>query len=132
MNKSKASEFLTTVTVASLVLMLAGCSAAWQVEYGRPRAQFLSSDVARIGAPFTRNKITVKGTVTRVDLRDPRGPMVYLSGGVQCNFGRLTGMAASCAVGHEVLVDGFLRRCDKGGVLLDPVVLTTAPFSPQH
>ncbi len=43
-------------------------------------------------------------------------------------------MAESAKVGETVYVDGFLKRCDDGDVLIDPAVLRdpTAPFTPQH
>ena len=105
---------------------------AWQVEYGNPRAQFLAQDVAKLGSPYVHSKITVKGTVKRVDLHDPKGPMVYLNDGVRCNFGRLERMAESCTVGQEVLLDGYLRHCHQDDVLLNPTVLTSRPFMPKH
>lgn len=121
---------------SGFVLLLAaivfpGC-ASWQVEYGTPRAHLLAPDVAMQGGRFVGSVITAKGVVTRIDVSDRQGPMVYLRGGVQCNFGRLTTMAASCKVGEEVVLDGYLRRCDESGVLLYPAVLTGRKFPPPH
>ena len=111
-----------------------GCSpTGWQMDYGKPAAQFLSVDVARLGRPFIGRKITVKGTVTRVDVGDPKSAWVYLEDGIRCHFGKFKAMAESSKVGDPVYVDGFLRRCDPGDILIDPAVyrLPDAPFSPK-
>ena len=50
------------------------------------------------------------------------------------NLGELRGMAESCKVGDTVYVDGFLKRCEEGDMLIDPAMLRdpTAPFSAKQ
>jgi hypothetical protein len=132
-----------TLIIARLIMMLlmlasfangCGCSPTdWQMDYGKPAAQFLSGDVARLGGPYIGRKITVKGTVMRIDAGDSKSAWVYLVGGIRCHFGKFKAMAESAKVGDLVYVDGFLRRCDPGDILIDPAVyrLPDAPFSPK-
>ncbi len=104
------------------------------MDYGKPAAQFLSQDVAGLGRPCLGRKVTAKGTVTRIDMRDPKAAWVFLGHGVRCNFGAMTAMAGSVTVGRPVVVDGFLRRCERGDVLIEPAMLRDphAPFSPER
>ena len=128
-------------TVEKIVLFVAlaiaahtlGCSKSWQMDYGTPAAQFLSADLVAKGEQFVGKKITVHGTVTKIDTSDPKSAWIYLDHGVRCNFGKFQAMAAESRVGDTVSVDGFLMRCEDGNVLLEPAMLRdpTAPFSPE-
>jgi hypothetical protein len=55
-------------------------------------------------------------------------------GGIRCNLGKFKAMAEDSKVGDTVYVDGFLKHCDKGDVLIEPGMLRdpTAPFSPEQ
>ena len=103
------------------------------MDYGLPAAQFLEEDIASKGKAFVGKKITVKGTVTKVDVSNPRSARIHLTGGIECNLGKFKAMAESCKMGDTVYVDGFLERCEKGNVLVESAILRdpTAPFSPE-
>lgn len=128
---SRIPAVLTALILAGLG---SGCGNGWQMDYGQPAAQFLQADMASRGKAFVGKKITVKGTVTKVDVNDPESAWIHLVGGIQCNFGTFKAMAESCKVGDTVYVDGFLKRCEEGDVLIDPAMLRdpTAPFSPKR
>lgn len=119
------------------LLMLVGfggaCGKRGRTDYGQPVAQFLQEDVAVKAKALVGKKITVKGTVARIDVSDTRAARIHLAGGIQCNLGRLQAMAQSCKVGDTVYVDGFLERCAENDILLDPAILRdpSAPFSPE-
>ena len=121
-----------------MVLILAGlgsgCGKGWEMDYGKPAAQFLQADLASQGEAFIGKKITVKGTVSKVDVSDPKSALIHLSGGIQCDLGKCKAMAESCKIGDPVYVDGFLKRCEKGDILIDPAMLRdpAAPFSPKQ
>jgi len=121
-----------------MVLILAGlgsgCGKGWQMDYGKPAAQFLQTDLAAKGEAFVGKKITVKGTVAKVDVGDPESAWVHLAGGIKCDLGKFQAMAESCKIGDTVYVDGFLKRCEEGDILIDPAMLRdpTAPFSPEQ
>ena len=121
-----------------MVLLLAGlgngCGKGWQMDYGEPAAQFLQADLAAQGKMFVGKKITVKGTVAKVDVSVPNAARIHLTGGIECNLGKFKAMAESCKVGDTVYVDGFLQRCEEGDILIDPAMLRdkTAPFSPHQ
>lgn len=104
------------------------------MDYGKPAAQFLEADLATQGQAFVGKKITVKGTVAKVDLSDPKSATIHLSGGIQCDLGKFKAMAESCKIGDTVYVDGFLKRCEERDILIDPAMLRdpTAPFSPKQ
>ena len=72
---------------------------------------------------YVGKKITVKGTVTRVDISDPNSSRIYLKEGIVCNLGTFKAMATSCKIGDTVFVDGFLKRCDDGDILIEPALL---------
>lgn len=120
-----------------IVLVLAGfgsgCGKGWQMDYGKPAAQFHERDVLVKGKAFVGKKITVKGVVEKVDSSDPDSAWILLSGGTRCNFGKFKSMAESCKTNDTVYVDGFLERCENGDVLIQPAMLRdpTAPFSPM-
>lgn len=111
-----------------------GCGKGWQMDYGKPEAQFLQADLASQGKSFVGKKITVKGTVAKLDVSDPKSAWIHLSGGIQCNLGKFKAMAESCKIGDTVHVDGFLKRCEEGDMLIDPAMLRDpkAPFSPKQ
>ncbi len=104
------------------VMPLSGCR-GWSLDYGQPDAQFLQEDLSGFGKSFEGRHITVKGTVMKVDASQSEYVRVYLAEGIECNFGKLKAMAESCRIGDTVYVDGFLRRCNEGDVLIDPAVL---------
>ena len=112
--------------------LLSGCS-GWKVDYGEPAAQFMEEDVATKGKEFLNQKITVKGTVTKVDVSDPESSKVILQHVIECNLGKLTKMAESSKIGEVVYVDGLLKACEDGKVILDPSILRdpNAKFDPQ-
>ncbi len=116
-----------------LACLVVGCGQAYQMDYGKPAAQFLQEDVARKGKGWVGKKITVKGTVTRIEGEDPESAWIHLGKGIRCNFGKFKAMAESAKVGETVYVDGFLRRCGEGDVLIEPAMLrdSKAPFSPE-
>jgi hypothetical protein len=111
-----------------------GCSKGWQLDYGKPSAQFVSKSIAVKGAPFIGKKITVKGRVVKVDTSNPEAALIYLENSIQCNLGGFTAMANGCTVGDVIYVDGFLARCEEGRIVLEPALIRdpTAPFSPTQ
>jgi hypothetical protein len=119
----------------STVFMLSGCGVAWQMDYGSPAAQFLQEDVGEKGKPYIGQLIEVRGTVTRIDVTDRKSARVYLGAGINCNFEGFAGMAQESPVGTEVYVHGFLKRCEKGSILIEPAVYWTPgearPFHPK-
>jgi len=111
-----------------------GCGKGLQMDYGKPAAQFLQADLASQGKAFIGKKITVKGTVVKVDVSDPKSAWVHLAGGIQCDLGKFRAMAESCRIGDTVYIDGILKRCEEGDILIDPAILRdpTAEFSPTQ
>lgn len=127
------------ISIAMLMLLvigglLVGCGKGWEMDYGTPAAQFLQEDLESKAQAFVGKKITIKGTVTKVDITVPGSAKVYLAGGIQCNLGGFRLAAESCKVGDTVYMDGFLERCEAGDVLLAPAFPRdpTAPFSPNR
>ncbi len=118
--------FITTVH-------LVGCGEDYELDYGQPAAQFLAKDLPSKAKSYIGKKITVKGTVARVDTSNPTSSWVFLKGGIECNLGRFKAMANSCKVGDTVFIDGFLRRCDDGDILIEPALQRdpTADFNPH-
>jgi len=104
------------------------------LDYGQPAAQFRSINVDTKGKPYIGKTITVKGVVQSIETSDPEAAWIHLDNGVRCNLGEFKAMATQCKVGEPVLVDGLLKHCESGDVLLDPALLRdpTAPFSPQQ
>lgn len=129
-----AMTVIRAVFCAGLVGVMGGCGKGWEMDYGKPAAQFLEKDLAAKGGGFVGEKITVKGTVTKVDLTVPDAAVVVLDHGIRCQFGKMSAMAGSCKVGDTVFVDGFLKQCKPGDILIDPATLRdpTASFSPVH
>ena len=121
------------LSAMTLALALGGCGKGWQMDYGKPAAQFHQKDLVSGGKEFIGKKITVKGTVAKVDLSDPEDAWVHLEGGIRCHFGKMRAMAESCKVDDTVYIDGFLKQCKPGDVLIDPAMLRdpAAPFSPE-
>ena len=121
----------------TILLILAGlgsgCGKGWHMDYGQPAKQFLQEDVAAKGAEYLGKKITVKGTVTKVDVSDRQSSWIHLGNGIRCNLGKFKAMAESCSIGNTAYVDGFLERCKDGDVLIEPAILRDpkAPFSPE-
>lgn len=112
-----------SVGLVSLSLLLVSCSPkGWAMDYGKPAAQFEEGDVAVKGKGFVGKKVTVKGIVEKVDLTDPQAAWVHLSGGVRCNLGDFRAMAGGMKAGEEVYMDGILKNCEEGDVVLDPAI----------
>ncbi len=120
--------------ISALVILAVvdGCGKGLQMDYGHPTAQFLGSSVATKGKEYVGKKITVKGTVAKVDATDPESVWIQLDDGVRCNLGKFKSMAESCKVGDTVYVDGVLKHCESSVVLLEPAILRdpTTSFSP--
>ena len=116
-----------------ITCLFVGCGKGWQMDYGKPEAQFIQDDVTAKGKEWVGKKITVKGVVTKVEVSDPNAAWVELGNGIKCNFSKMRGMAKSAKEGETVYVDGFLKRCNDGDVLIDPAMLRdpTAPFTSQ-
>ena len=110
--------------------LLVGCGKGCALDYGQPAAQFLAKDLPLKAKTYVGKKITVKGTVTRVDISDPNTSRIYLKEGIECNLGRFKAMATSCEIGDTVFIDGFLKRCASGDILIEPALLRdpTAKF----
>ena len=111
---------------------LSSCAGS-KMDYGKPVAQFHHTDVPEKAKPYVGKKITIKGTVERVDLSDPNAAWLHLEGGIHCNFGKFRRMAEDNEPGESVYVDGILRRCESGDILLDPAINRDpqASFNPQ-
>ena len=75
------------------------------------------------GKTFIGKKITSKGTVTKVDVNNPGAAAIHLENGIHCDLGKFKEMAESTSPGDIVFVDGFLKRCTEGDVLLEPAML---------
>jgi hypothetical protein len=103
------------------------------MDYGKSEAQFIQDSLTTKGKEWVGKKITVKGVVTKVDVSDPNVAWVELGNGIKCDFSKMRQMAASAKVGETVYVDGFLKRCNEGDILIDPAMLRdpSAPFTPQ-
>lgn len=116
-----------------LTLFIASCYQGWKMDYGEVEAQFAQEGLAIKGKEFVGKKVTVRGTVARIDLRDPKVAWLELENGIRCHLGEFRQMAASARVGEIVFVDGFLQRCDEGDILMKPAMLRdpSAPFTPQ-
>ncbi len=136
----KAAFQISPIRKSCLTLMLLlfagiafGCGSGWKLDYWDPAAQFLEADVAASGKAYLGQKITVKGAVTRIDQSDPECTKLYLGNGVCCDFRHVRASAVGYKSGDTVYVDGMLRRCAEGDVLLAPAMLRdpTAPFEPK-
>ena len=116
-----------------LVSVSVGCQAL-KMDYGQPAAQFLEKDVAALGPKFLGKKITIKGTVTRTDVSDPKAGFIHFGNGIRCDFSRLPAMAQSKKPGDICFIDGILKECEEGNILLESAMLRdpTAPFSPER
>jgi hypothetical protein len=127
-NKLRGALQVAVPSIA--VVLLVGCGKGCELDYGQPAAQFLAKDLPSKANMYVGKKITVKGTVTRVDISNPNSSRVYLKEGIECNLGKFKAMATSCKTGDTVFVDGFLKRCDDGGILIEPAMLRdpTAKF----
>jgi hypothetical protein len=103
------------------------------MDYGKPAAQFVEADVDRKAGEHVGEKITVKGTVAKVEIDESGDSWIYLASGARCNLGKFKAMAESAEVGTTVYVDGFLKKCAPGDVLIEPAMLRdpTAPFSAE-
>ena len=122
---------LLQVALLILVSLSLGCQAL-KMDYGQPAAQFLEKDVATAGKKYLGKKITIKGTV--IDVSNPQAGWIHLGNGIRCDFSRLPAMAQSKKPGDTAFVDGILKECEEGNILLESAMLRdpTAPFSPTR
>lgn len=125
-------------TTTGVALILAGIGGGctpkgWQMDYGKPAAQFRAHDVAGKGGPFIGKKITVKGKVIRVQNRDD-GNHVYLDPDIHCLFPAWHWGEDDLKPGDAIYVDGFLERCTGGDVRLNPALKRdpSASFTPME
>ena len=125
------TQYLMLV-IPMIACLITGCGKGWQMDYGKVSAQFTQDTVAAKGKRWVGKKITVKGVVLKSKSDDHVAAWVELKNGIRCNFGHMWKMAESAKVGETVYVDGFLKRCDEGDVLMDPASLRdpTASFIP--
>jgi len=102
------------------------------MDYAAPAAQFTEDSLLERGKPFIGQKITVRGVVRRQGLVDPNNCKIYLGHSICCNLGRATRQAESYTPGRTVFIDGFLKRCEEGNILLEPAGGRDpkAPFNP--
>ena len=96
----------------------------WQMEYGKPAAQFYAADLGALGTPFIGKKITVKGTVTGHETTKEGEFVVILNGTIRCMRKLSTKYTESYRrrykVGKTVFFDGFLRECKPSRVVINP------------
>ena len=131
--KKKTLNIIILAAAALLTLgSLSSCSKGWKLDYARPAAQFHQEAVLEKAPDYIGKKITIKGVVTKQDLTDPQNCMIYLGNGIACNFGDFKAMAEDYKVGDTVFIDGFLKRCKEGDILLEPATGRDpqAPFHP--
>ncbi|MBC8261531.1 MAG: hypothetical protein H8E43_06900 [Planctomycetia bacterium] len=115
-----------------LVTVFWGCQGL-NMDYGKPAAQFLEEDVAELGKNYLRKKITIKGVVTRVEVSPPKDVSIFLGHGIECDLGDVVNAAKHFSIGKTVYMDGILRKCEPGTILLEPVLERDpkAPFNPK-
>ena len=114
-------QFLGKLSILLLILFqLTGCGKGWEMTYDDPAAQFNENAVLEKAKPFLGKKITVKGVVTKQDLTDPENCRLYLHHSICCNFGGAKRAVEAYKVGRTVFIDGFLKRCEEGDILLEP------------
>ena len=115
-----------------LVTVFWGCQGL-NMDYGKPAAQFLEEDVAELGKNYLRKKITIKGVVTRVEVSPPKDVSIFLGHGIECELGDVVNAAKHFSIGKTVYMDGILRKCEPGTILLEPVLERDpkAPFNPK-
>ena len=122
MKELNHSAVLALLILLFVVFQLTGCGQGWDLEYGDPAAQFNEDAVLAKAKPFIGKKITVKSVVTKQDLTHPENCKIYLSHSICCNLGDFQRMAKGYKVGKTVFITGFLKRCKKGDILLEPAV----------
>ena len=124
---------LISILLLALTILAVGCGKGWQVDYGNPAAQFLQEDLVSQGSNYIGEKITVKGTVQKVDVSDSNASEVHLEGGIVCKYGKMSAMAEALKVGDTVYVDGILEKCEEGNIVLSPASSRApdAPFDPK-
>lgn len=132
--KTMRKRFLLLMAL-TLPCLVGGCGVAWQMDYGYPAAQFLQEGIGEKGKPYIGKLIEIKGTVTSIDVSDPKAAWVVLGDGIRCNFEGFRAMAEDQPVGTEVYVHGFLKSCAKGAILIEPALYCTPdaarPFRPR-
>ena len=124
---------LLKMSLLILVSLSLGCRGVI-MDYGKPAAQFLEKDVATAGTEYLGKKITIKGTVTRIDVSQPQSAWIHLGNGIRCDFSGFRAMAQSKSPGDTCFIDGILKDCEEGNILLESAMLRdpTAPFSPTR
>ena len=75
----------------------------------------------------------IKGVVTRVDVSPPKDVSIFLGHGIECDLGDVVNAAKHFSIGKTVYMDGILRKCEPGTILLEPVLERDpkAPFNPK-
>ena len=106
------------IVTAALFTLTSCFWTGWQMDYGKPAAQFYAADLGALGKPFIGKKITVKGTVTGHETTKEGDFVVILNGTIRCINPSL--YQKSKAVGKTVFFDGFLRECEPGRVIINP------------
>jgi len=126
---------LTILAILIFAGLGAGCSftKGWQLDYGKPAAQFHAHHVTSKGKPFIGRMITVKGKVLRVRNRDD-GNHIYLEHNIHCVFPTWHWGEDNLNPGDEIYVEGFLEKCTEGDVQLNPAIKrdSTASFTPTE
>ncbi len=113
------------------LVSLTGCD-LFTMEFSEPAGQFEAAVLPALGEKYLRQKISVRGIVTRHDTSDPDNQLLYLSHGICCNFGKNKKMVEEYRVGAMAYIDGILRHCLPNDILLAPAVGrdSTAEFIP--
>ena len=124
---------LTILAALILAGLASSCTKGWQLDYGKPAAQFHAHKVASKGKPFIGKMITVKGKVLRVQDRDD-GNHIYLEHNIHCIFPTWHWGEDNLKPGDEIYVEGFLEKCTEGDVQLNPAIKrdSKAPFTPKE
>jgi len=124
---------LTILAALILAGLASSCTKGWQLDYGKPAAQFHAHNVASKGKPFIGKMITVKGKVLRVQDRDD-GNHIYLEHNIHCVFPTWHWGEDNLNPGDEIYVEGFLEKCTEGDVQLNPAIKrdSTASFTPTE
>ncbi len=121
--KNNPLAFFFFATTALFVLTACFWT-GWQMDYGKPAAQFYAADLGSLGKPFIGKKITVKGTVTGHETTKEGKSVVILNGTIRCMRKLSPEYTESYRrryrVGKTVFFDGFLRECEPGRVVINP------------
>jgi hypothetical protein len=130
--QNKMKNELLTLGVLLMASISLGCQGL-NMDYGKPEAQFLEEDVSRLGQNYIQKKRTLKGVVTRIDVSQPKDVSVFLGHGIECDLDDFANATIHFRIGETVYMDGILRKCEPGTILLEPAFGRdpTAPFNPK-